>query len=88
MFLKNTEAQRGQGILKVEDDVYMWEPDVGWTHSSMSKNIENSNAKTSDFKGSKLTEDYEIISSSEAKLGIYPAWVLTLKAKTTEVSYN
>jgi outer membrane lipoprotein-sorting protein len=87
VFLK-PEAQRGQGILKVEDDVFMWEPDVGWTHTSMSRNIENSNAKTSDFRGSSLAKDYEVKSAVESTLGRYPVWVLTLKARTDEVSYD
>lgn len=87
VFLK-PEAQRGQGILKVEDDVFMWEPDVGWTHTSMSRDIESSNAKTSDFRGSSLAEEYEITAATESTLGRYPVWVLTLNARTDEVSYD
>ncbi len=82
------EAQKGEGILKIDDDVYRWQPDVGWTHFSMSKDIQNSNAKTSDFRGSRLSDDYDVLSSAEVTLGKYQAWELTLKAKTNEVTYD
>lgn len=88
MLTLKPEAQKGEGILKVDDDVYRWQPDVGWTHFSMSKEIQNSNAKTSDFRGSRLSEDYEITASSSVTLGKYDAWELILKAKTNEVSYD
>jgi hypothetical protein len=87
IFLK-PDAQKGQGILKVDDDVYTYEPDVGFTHSSMSKNIQGSDAKASDLRSRSYAEDYSIIKSEEGALGKYPVWVLTLKAKTSEVSYD
>lgn len=88
MLTLKPDAQKGEGILKVDDDVYRWQPDVGWTHFSMSKEIQNSNAKTSDFRGSRLSEDYDIVSNASATLGKYEAWELTLKANTNEVSYD
>lgn len=88
MITLKPEAQKGEGILKVDDDVYRWQPDVGWTHYSMSKEIQNSNAKTSDFRGSRLSEDYEVTASASVTLGKYEAWELILKAKTNEVSYD
>ncbi len=87
IFLK-PEAQKGQGILKIDDDVYTYEPDVGFTHSSMSKNIQESDAKASDFRGRSFVDDYEIRKTEEGTLGKYPVWILTLKAKTSEVSYD
>jgi hypothetical protein len=81
------EARRGEGFLKVDDDLYSWQPDVGWTHYSMKKDILDSNAKTSDLKASTLAEQYDIVASASATLGKYEAWELTLKAKTNEVTY-
>lgn len=82
------DTQAGEGILKISDDVYRYQPDVGWTHFSMSKDIQNSKAKASDFRGSRLSEDYDVVASEEVALGKFPAWALTLKAKTVEVSYD
>jgi hypothetical protein len=87
VFLK-PEAQKGQGVLKIDDDVYTYEPDVGFTHSSWSKNIQNSDAKGSDFRGLSYVDDYDIAATGEEKLSKYPVWILTLKAKTSEVSYD
>lgn len=88
MLTLKPERKAGEGILKVGDDVYMYQPDVGWTHHSMSRDIQGSKAKASDFRGSSLEDDYDIVETGEAKLGKFDAWVLTLKAKTVEVSYD
>lgn len=82
------DAKKGNGILKIDDDIYTYSPDAGFTHSSMSKNIEDSNAKSSDLGRGSYAEDYDIVASSEAKLGKYDAYVLDLKAKTKDVSYE
>jgi hypothetical protein len=88
MLTLKPEAQKGEGVLKVDDDIYMWQPDVGWTHYSMSKELQNTNAKTSDFRGGRLSEDYDITATASVTLGKYDAWEITLKAKTNEVSYD
>lgn len=88
MLTLKPESKAGEGILKIGDDVFMYQSDVGWTHHSMSRDIQGSKAKASDFRGSSLSDDYDIVETAEATLGKFDAWVLTLKAKTVEVSYD
>jgi outer membrane lipoprotein-sorting protein len=82
------DAQRGQGFLKVEDNIWMYDPESGkFSHSTMKEQIQNSKAKSSDLKRGSFAEDYDVTASDEGMLGKYPVWILTLKAKNNEVSY-
>jgi outer membrane lipoprotein-sorting protein len=82
------DAQKGQGFLRVGDNVWMFDPESGkFNHSTMSDTIQNSEARNSDLGRYSYTEDYTIQAWEEITLGRYPAFVLTLKAKTEEVSY-
>ena len=82
------EAQKGQGFLKVDENIWMYDPESGkFSHSTMKEQIQNSKAKSSDLKRSSYVDDYDIATTAEGQLGKYPVWVLTLKAKNNEVSY-
>jgi len=82
------DAQRGQGFLKVEDNIWMYDPESGkFSHSTMKEQIQNYKAKSSDLKRGSFAEDYDVAASDEGVLGKYPVWILTLKAKNNEVSY-
>jgi hypothetical protein len=87
IFLK-PEAKKGQGMLKVDDDIYAYDPDAGFTHSSFKENIQSSDAKNSDMKATSYANDYDIKKTEEGTLGKYPVWILTLKAKTNEPTYD
>ncbi|MCX7030472.1 MAG: outer membrane lipoprotein-sorting protein [Spirochaetes bacterium] len=82
------ESQKGQGLLKVDENIWMYDPESGkFSHSTMKEQIQNSKAKSSDLTRASFAEDYDIASWEEGTLGKYPVWVLTLKAKNNEVSY-
>ena len=82
------DAQRGQGFLKVEDNIWMYDPESGkFSHSTMKEQIQNSKAKSSDLKRGSFAEDYDVTENDEGVLGKYPVWILTLKSKNNEVSY-
>ncbi|HEY9595461.1 MAG TPA: outer membrane lipoprotein-sorting protein [Spirochaetia bacterium] len=82
------EAQKGQGFLKVDENIWMYDPESGkFSHSTMKEQIQNSKAKSSDLKRGSYVEDYDIATTAEGQLGKYPVWILTLKAKNNEVSY-
>jgi len=82
------EAQKGQGFLKVDDNIWMYDPESGkFSHSTMKEQIQNSKAKSSDLKRGSFAEDYDIAAAAEGELGKYPVHILTLKAKNDEVSY-
>jgi outer membrane lipoprotein-sorting protein len=82
------EAQKGQGFLKVDENIWMYDPESGkFSHSTMKEQIQNSKAKSSDLKRGSYAEDYDIVATEEGVLGKYPVHILTLKARNAEVSY-
>jgi outer membrane lipoprotein-sorting protein len=86
--MQKPEAQKGQGFLKVDENIWMYDPESGkFSHSTMKEQIQNSKAKSSDLKRTSYVDDYDIATTAEGVLGKYPVWVLTLKAKNNEVSY-
>lgn len=87
--MQKPEAQKGQGFLKVDENIWMYDPESGkFSHSTMKEQIQNSKAKSSDLKRTSYVSDYDIAGTAEGVLGKYPVWVLTLKAKNNEVSYQ
>jgi outer membrane lipoprotein-sorting protein len=86
--MQKPEAQKGQGFLKVDENIWMYDPESGkFSHSTMKEQIQNSKAKSSDLKRASYVDDYDIATTAEAQLGKYPVWIITLKAKNNEVSY-
>lgn len=89
ILIQKPEAQRGQGYLKIDDNVWFYDPESGnYSHSTMKENINDTDAKNSDFKRYTFVEDYDIEKTEEGKLGAFATWVLTLVANNPEVSYQ
>lgn len=83
------EANKGQGYLREEDNVWFYDPSSRkFSHSSVKENLQNTEAKNSDFTAGSLADDYEITEITEGTIGKYPVWIFDLKAKTNEVSYD
>lgn len=88
MLILKPEVQKGQGYLKVDENVWFYDPESRkFTHSSLKENIQNSEAKNSDIDGLSLAEDYTVESWETGKLGNFEVYILDLKAKNNEVSY-
>jgi len=89
ILIQKPEKQKGQGYLKIDDNVWFYDPESGnFSHSTIKENIQNTKAKNSDMKRYTLAEDYDVTSSAEGKLGAFDVWILDLKAKNNEVSYQ
>ena len=83
------EVNKGQGYLREEDNVWFYDPTSRkFSHSSVKENLQNSEAKNSDFTAGSMAEDYDVQKVTEGAVGKYPVWILDLKAKTNEVSYD
>jgi len=83
------EANKGQGYLREEDNVWFYDPSSRkFSHSSVKENLQNTEAKNSDFTAGSLADDYEITAITEGTIGKYPVWIFDLKAKTNEVAYD
>ncbi len=89
MLIQLPDAQKGQGYLKEEDNLWFYDPTSRkFNHSSMKENISDSEARNSDFSRKSILEDYSIVKTSEGMLGKFPVWIVELKAKHNEVSYD
>jgi outer membrane lipoprotein-sorting protein len=89
ILIQRPEKQKGQGYLKIDENVWFYDPESGnFSHSTIKENIQDSQAKNSDLSKRSFAEDYDIDSTSETRLGAFDSWVLDLKAKNNEVSYE
>jgi outer membrane lipoprotein-sorting protein len=89
ILIQKPEKQKGQGYLKIDDNVWFYDPESGnYSHSTMKENINGSQAKNSDFKKYTFANDFDIVKTDEGKLGAFATWVLTLKSNNVEVSYQ
>jgi outer membrane lipoprotein-sorting protein len=81
-------AQKGQGYLEVDNNLWFYDPQSRlFTHSSLKENWQSSDAMNSDFYRTSYARDYAVESWKEATLGTYPVYVLELKGTTDEVTY-
>ncbi|HCM28778.1 MAG: hypothetical protein A2Z99_21265 [Treponema sp. GWB1_62_6] len=82
------ESQLGQGYLKVDENLWFYDPESRkFTHSSMKENLQGTDAKNSDFGQSALSADYKVTAWKEGKLGAYEAWIVDLEATNNEATY-
>jgi len=82
------EVNKGQGYLKLDTNIIFYDPESRkFSKLTGSGNFQDSNAKNSDFESSKLAEDYNIVETGREKLQAKDTWVLTVKAKTNDVTY-
>lgn len=81
-------AQKGQGYLRIEDNLWFYDPESRkFSHSSMKENFEGTDAKHSDFQRPSYASDYNVTGHTEGKLGKYEVYILDMKGKHNEVSY-
>jgi len=81
-------AQKGQGYLEVDNNLWFYDPTSRlFTHSSLKENWQSSDAMNSDFYRTSYARDYSVESWKEATLGAYPVYILELKGTNAEVTY-
>ncbi|HAX37559.1 MAG: hypothetical protein A2087_09075 [Spirochaetes bacterium GWD1_61_31] len=83
------EVNKGQGYLREDNNVWFYDPvSRKFSFSSIQENIQNSEAKNSDLISSKLSDNYNVIATSEGRVGSIAVWILELEAKTSDVPYD
>lgn len=88
MIFQEPEVKKGQGYLRVDDNLWFYDPESRkFTHSSMKERFGGTDARNSDFGKSSLKDDYAVTSATEGKLGKYDVYILDLAAKNNEVTY-
>lgn len=82
------ETQKGQGTLRIDDNVWAYDPEGRkFSHSSLKESFGGTDTKNSDFRKSTWATDYQATGQTEGKLGRFDCWILDLEATNNEVSY-
>lgn len=83
------EANKGQGLLMIGDDITTFYDPESRKFSTVAKSgsFQDTNAKNSDFEAPNYSRKYDIDSAERDSLVKKDAWVLTLKAKAKDVTY-
>jgi negative regulator of sigma E activity len=82
------EVNKGQGYLKIDSNIIFYDPESRkFSKLTGSGNFQDSNAKNSDFQASSLAQDYDVVETSREKLLAKDTWVITVKAKTNDITY-
>ncbi len=83
------EVNKGQGYLREEDNVWFYDPTSRkFSFSSIKENIQDSEARNSDLTLRGFAVDYESSGVKEGTIGSIPVWIIDLKAKSDDVSYE
>ncbi len=89
LLIRKPEVQKGEGYFQSGDNVWFYDPQSRkFEHSSLSENIADSDTKNSDLARGSLAEDYTVESWEDEEIGGRPVYVLSLKAKHDDVSYD
>lgn len=89
LLIKKPDAQRGQGYLQKDDNVWFYDPESReFEHSSLSENVTDGDAKNSDLNRGTLSKDYDVVKWEDGELGGNPVYILYLKAKNNDVAYD
>ncbi|MEL3912902.1 outer membrane lipoprotein-sorting protein [Treponema pedis] len=84
------EADKGQGYLQEKNNLWFYDPiSHQFTHSSIKKNLNDTDAKVSDVKKkAKFKDTHEIKKIEEAKVGKVEVYAVTAKTLSKDASYS
>ncbi len=89
LLILKPEAQKGQGYLQVDENVWFYDPESRkFEKSTLRETIQDSDTQNSDLDRSSLSEDYNVVDWAEGKLGAFDVYILDLEATNTDVSYD
>lgn len=81
-------SERGQGYLKQEDTLWIYDPVSRRFNTTSSRaRFQNTNARNSDFTQSTLSVDYDILSVQPTTLGRFDAYLYELESSEQGVTY-
>ncbi len=82
------EVQRGEGILKFDENVWFYDPNSrDFSHTSLKERFGSSGANNDDFSSRSLAVDYKVREGNEEMLGKIPVYSLSLEATSNTVPY-
>lgn len=87
LLTEKPESQLGTGYLKIDEGVWTYDPESRqFSFQSENERIGNTDTDSSDYSSFKFSNEYDIRSAEETKLGNFDVWLLALAAKNEEVS--
>ncbi|EFW38388.1 outer membrane lipoprotein-sorting protein [Treponema phagedenis] len=83
------EVDKGVGYLQQGNNLWTYDPvSHSFTHSSIKKNLGNSDSKISDVsKKKKFRDSFEILEVEEAKVGSFDVYAVTVHALDSDAAY-
>lgn len=88
ILIMDPPAERGKGYLRIGETLWLYDPVAArFTATSARERFQNSNARHADFAGSRLAEDYRIITRERGTLGAYTTDIYHLEAVTDTVPF-
>jgi outer membrane lipoprotein-sorting protein len=89
LLILQPQVQRGQGYLKADENVWFYDPESRkFEKSTLRDNVQDSDAQNSDLNRNSLAEDYEVSSWETDTLGKFSVYILDLKSRHDDVSYD
>lgn len=82
ILLLNPKAERGKGYLRVDKNMWMYDPSVGrWERRTERERIAGSDSRRTDFDESRLAEEYTSEYLGDEMLGKFKTWHIKLTEK-------
>lgn len=87
LLTEKPESQLGTGYLRIDAGLWTYDPESRqFSYQSEDERIGSTDTDSSDYSSFKFSDEYEIRSAEETKLGNFDVWLLALAAKNEEVS--
>ena len=88
MIFTEPAVQKGQGYLRVDDNLWFYDPESRkFNHSSIKEKFGDTDANNSDFGRSSYADDYTVTNSQDGTIGKYDVYILELEAAGDQVTY-
>lgn len=87
LLIQEPSANKGQGHLRDEDNLWMYDPTSRkFMHTSLKESFQDSDARNSDFIGESFASSYEIEGYEEGVLGNFQVYIVDVKAISDNAS--
>lgn len=88
ILIKAPLKDKGKGYIQCDNSIWFYDPtDKRFTFTSSKDKFQGTNANTSDFAPQLYSDNYDIESAEDVKLGKFDCVLFTLKANTKNVDY-
>jgi len=87
LIISEPALRRGEGYLQVGDTGWSYDPESReFAVFQLRDNFQGTDARTSDFAGTRLEDNYRVSAIIQGQLGSFPVYILTLEALNDRVA--